>query len=36
MVDKVNNYGERDLALKINELIDAINDLTDRVEALEP
>jgi hypothetical protein len=29
MVDKVQHYGERDLALKINELIDAL----DAVEA---
>ena len=26
MVDKVNNYGERDLALKINEVIDALEE----------
>jgi hypothetical protein len=25
MVDKIHNYGERDLALKINELIDALD-----------
>lgn len=25
MVDKVNHYGERDLALKINEIIDALD-----------